>query len=271
MKKIVFISLALLLGVFSAKAQCIPTKPGALPYSTGENLSYVLSYKWNAVNTDVATASLKLDTLRYNGNLVYYSRMTARTKAFFDTFFKAREDFRSWFAMDTGRPLKYTRNTLEGKYTATNTYLYNWASRKIRATWKMGSKPQQTADLPLSDCTYDLPSIIYFLRRMDTSNLKEGKSYKVTYGIDDDVYTISLTFKGRENKKIRGIGKVKCLHFGCNVVAGEMFTGNEDAQLWVSDDDNHIPIYFMAPLKVGAVTGRLSGYKGLSHKLATVK
>lgn len=269
MKKVLFISLAILLGSFAAKAQCIPTKGGELPYAAGENLSYVLSYKWNAVNTDVATASLKLDTVTYNGKQVYHSKMTARTKSFFDTFFKARENFQSWFAMDSGRPIKYTRNTLEGKYTATNQYYYNWGSRKIRATWKMGSKPQQSADLPLTDCTYDLPSIIYFLRRMDTTGLKDGKSYKVTYAIDDDVYTISLTFKGRESKRIKGIGKVKCLHFGCNVVAGEMFTGNEDAQLWVSDDNNHIPIYFMAPLKVGAVTGRLSAYTGLAHKLAT--
>lgn len=269
MKKVLFISLAILLGTFAAGGQCIPTKSGALPYSTGENLTYVLSYKWNAVNTDVATAALKLDTVRYNGALVYHSKMTARTRPFFDTFFKARENFQSWFSMDNGRPLKYTRSTLEGKYTATNLYIYNWGSRKIDATWQMGSKPKARADLPLTDCTYDLPSIIYFLRRMDTSNLQAGKSYTVTYGIDDDVYTISLTFKGRETKKIRGVGKVKCLHFGCNVVAGEMFTGNEDAQLWVSDDDNHIPIYFMAPLKVGAVTGRLNGYTGLSHKLAT--
>jgi len=269
MKKVIFISLAILIGTFAANSQCIPTKSGALPYSTGENLSYVLSYKWNAVNTDVATASLKLDTVRLNGKLVYHSKMTARTKSFFDAFFKARENFQSWFDIDTGRPLKYTRNTLEGKYTATNLYINNWSSRKIKANWQMGSRPKGSAELPLSDCTYDLPSIIYFLRRMDTSNLAPGKSYKVTYGIDDDVYTINLTFKGRETKKIRGIGKVKCLQFGCSVVAGEMFTGNEDAQLWVSDDENHIPIYFMAPLKVGAVTGRLSGYQGLTYKLNT--
>ena len=269
MKKVLLISLSLLLGALSAASQCIPTKSGALPFAPGEDLSYTLSYKWNAVNTDVATASLKLDTVSFGGKTVYYSRMVARTKPFFDTFFKAREDFQSWFSYENGRPIKYTRNTLEGNYTANNLYLYNWNTRKISATWQFNGKDKHTKDLPLTDCTYDLPSIIYFLRRMDTSNLQAGRSYRVTYGIDDDVYLISLTFKGRETKNIKGIGKVKCLHFGCNVVAGEMFSGNEDAQLWVSDDNNHIPIYFMAPLKVGAVTGRLSGYKGLAYKLKT--
>ena len=85
MKKALFISLAILIGTFAANGQCIPTKSGELPYSTGENLSYVLSYKWNAVNTDVATASLKLDTVRLNGKLVYHSKMTARTKAFYES------------------------------------------------------------------------------------------------------------------------------------------------------------------------------------------
>jgi hypothetical protein len=266
MKKIIAISAALVLWTASAFAQCIPTSQ-SLPYSPGEDLKYTLSYNWLGVVTDVATATLQLDTVRFNGSKVYHARAKARTKSFFDAFFKAREDFQSWFTMD-GKPLKYTRNTREGGYTATNLYTYNWNRRVINATWETSKHAKENLELPLSDCTYDLPSIIYFMRRLDTSSLQEGKTYKITYGIDEAVYTITLTYKGRETKRVRGIGKVKCLRFGCSVVAGEMFSGNEDAQMWVSDDENHIPVYFMAPLKVGAVAGRLSSYSGLTHELA---
>ena len=44
-----------------------------------------------------------------------------------------------------------------------------------------------------------------------------------------------------------------------------MFEGNEDAILWFSDDDNRLPVAFMAPLKVGAMNGRLASYEGLAH------
>jgi len=270
MKKFLFIILALFTSALLANAQCIPTN-SVSPYEVGEKLNYTLSYNWHAVATDVATASLQLDTAMYNGNVVYHGKMTARTRSFFDTFFKARENFQSWFSCEDGRPLKYTRDTREGKYTAKNWYTYNWNRRVINATWEASNHAREKLELPLSDCTYDLPSVIYFLRRLNTSNLQVGKAYRVTYAIDDDVYSVALTYKGRETKKVKGMGKVKCLHFGCTVVAGEMFEGNEDAQLWVSDDENHIPIFFMAPLKVGAVSGRLTSYSGLAHELKTEK
>ena len=266
MKKIIAISVAFALGIAASHAQCIPTSR-ILPYQPGENIQYVLSYNWLGVVTDVATASMQLDTVKYNGQTVYHARTKARTKPFFDAFFKAREDFQSWFTLD-GKPLKYTRNTREGSYTATNLYVYNWTRKVINATWQTSKHAKETLELPLTDCTYDMPSIIYFLRRLDTSSLQAGKTYKITYGIDEAVYTVTLTYKGKETKKVRGVGKINCLRFGCSVVAGEMFSGNEDAQLWVSDDNNHIPVYFMAPLKVGAVAGRLSSYSGLSHELA---
>ena len=270
MKRIILLSLTIALSTLWASAQCIPTKPD-LPYSAGENLSYTLSYNWHAVQTDVATASLKLDSVLLNNESVYHGKMTARTKPFFDVFFKARENFQSWFSMENGRPIKYTRNTEEGDYFAKNVYRYDWNRRVINAKWSTSKQAEQIKELPLTDCTYDLPSIIYFLRRMDTSNLSAGKSYRITFAIDDDVYTVTLTYKGKENRKVRKIGKVPCLKFGCSVVAGEMFSGNEDAQLWVSDDENHIPIYFMAPLKVGAVSGRLTSASGLAYPIKTVK
>lgn len=270
MKRIILLSLTIALSALWASAQCIPTKPD-LPYSSGEKLSYTLSYNWHAVQTDVASAALTLETAQYGDETVFHGIMTAKTKPFFDAFFKARENFQSWFSMDNGKPLKYTRETYEGGYTANNLYKYDWSRRVINAKWSTSKHPEEVKDLPLTDCTYDLPSIIYFLRRMDTSTLSEGKTYTVTFAIDDDVYTITLIYKGKEKRKIRKIGKVPCLKFGCSVVAGEMFSGNEDAQLWVSDDDNHIPVYFMAPLKVGAVCGRLTSVSGLAYDLKTVK
>ena len=46
---------------------------------------------------------------------------------------------------------------------------------------------------------------------------------------------------------------------------GEVVEGNEDALLWFSDDDNRLLVAFMAPLKVGAMNGRLATYEGLAH------
>ena len=35
--------------------------------------------------------------------------------------------------------------------------------------------------------------------------------------------------------------------------------------IWISDDDNRIPLMFEAPILVGTASGRLAEYSGLKH------
>jgi hypothetical protein len=49
-----------------------------------------------------------------------------------------------------------------------------------------------------------------------------------------------------ETKNVSGLGRVKCLKFGFEVVAGDVFSGDSDCSA-DSDDDNRIPGYFSAP------------------------
>ena len=68
---------ACLLLVFCAGAteplkgpNCIPVKSldeGKLAFKGGERLSFVIHYKWGGINSDVATATVKLDTTTLNG------------------------------------------------------------------------------------------------------------------------------------------------------------------------------------------------------------
>ena len=260
------------LPAFAQGGPCIPVRSGGdLPYQAGETLRYTLSYNWHAVATDVASGALAVDTTTLNGKKVFHATMTARTAKFFDVFFKMREGFQSWFTVDGIEPQRFIRDTHEGSYYAWNLYQYDWREKVIRAELEDRNKPRYHLDIPFGDCTYDLPALLYFTRNMDVSRLRNGTAYHITFAIDDAVYVLTLTFKGRERKYVKGLGTVATMKFGCSVVAGEMFEGDEDAVLWISDDDNRIPVFFMAPLKVGACTGRLSSYEGLKHPFTSLQ
>ena len=58
---------------------------------------------------------------------------------------------------------------------------------------------------------------------------------------------------------------MKTIKFAAKLLEGEVFKGEEDMLIWVSDDENRLPVYFEAPLLVGVASGRLSGYKCLKH------
>jgi len=188
---------------------------------------------------------------------------------FFDIFFKVRERFESWF-LDGVQPRKFIRDTHEGSYFAYNLYQYQPSAGIIHADLDSQTAGKRTADLQYGDCTFDLPALLYFTRNMDVSNLQEGKTYHITFAIDEDIQVLTLTFKGRENKYVKGLGTVASMKFGCSVMAGEMFEGDEDALLWISDDENRIPVYFYAPLRVGGVAGRLTGHESLAHEFTSL-
>ena len=125
-------------------------------------------------------------------------------------------------------------------------------------------------ELPLTQCTYDLPALFFFARNMDVDNVEPGRKYPMTFAIDDEVLNVHFILYGRETIKVKGLGKVKTIKFAARLVAGEVFKGEEDMMIWVTDDDNRLPVYFEAPLLVGAAAGRMSGYEGLKYPFTSM-
>lgn len=259
----------------SKGTSCVPvrtTSEEELAFRSGERMDFILHYKWGSINTDVGTATVSLDSLTFNGQKAFKCTASGRTKKFFDVFFKVRENFTSWFTREGMRPLKFTRDTYEGGYEARNTYLYEWdaAEPYIAAdvyTSKMGQKSMQ---LPLTPCTYDLPALFFFARNMDVENVEPGKRYPMTFAIDEEIYNVYFILHGRETIKVKGLGTVNTIRFAAKLLEGEVFKGEEDMTIWVSDDENRLPVYFEAPLRVGVAAGRMSGYGGLKSPFTSL-
>lgn len=254
---------------------CIPVRSLSeerLAFQAGERMDFVLHYKWGAINTDVGTATVKLDTLTFNGGKAFLCSAYGRTTRMFDLFFKVREDFKSWFTVNGLRPLKFTRDTYEGGYEARNTYHYAWkaAEPHIAADVYSSKRGMKNMQLPLTPCTFDLPALFFFARNMDFDVVEPGKKYPMTFAIDDDVYNVYFILYGPETIKVKGLGTVKTVKFAAKLLEGEVFKGEEDMLIWVTDDENRLPVYFEAPLLVGTATGRMTGWDGLKHPFTSI-
>ena len=127
MRRWVIILSALFLSVWAGaqdKYSCIPFSDETR-FQAGEVLTLGVSYKWGAVNTEVATAVIRLDETRLGRETLYHSDVSARTAPFFDVFFKIREHFEGWFKKGSLQPQKCIRDTHEGTYAAYNLYSYD--------------------------------------------------------------------------------------------------------------------------------------------------
>ena len=263
------------LRIASQQSACVPvmsTAEDRLVFRAGEKLEFALQYTWGAMNTDVGYATVSLEAVTFNGHEAFCLSAYGKTVRFFDWVFKVREDFKSWFTREGLRPLKFTRDTYEGGYVAKNTYLYDWSLEEpiIKADVYSSKRGQRSLELPLTPCTFDLPSLFYFSRNMDFDVVDPGKRYPMTFAIDDDIYNVYFILHGRETIKVKGIGEVKVIKFGAKLLEGEVFKGEEDMIIYVSDDMNRLPVYFEAPLLVGRATGRLIGWEGLKHQFSSI-
>ena len=259
--------------IFFTAATLLHSQPlsysGEPPYKEGETLTYELSYTWGGVNTDVGQGTAKMN---YSDGF-YNPVITGKTYKFYDIFFKVRENFQSWFLYDGLLPMRFTRDTHEGKYVSRNTYEYRRggiAGDHIRADVYTSTSGDRYAELPLDRCTFDLPSLFFFARNIDYSRVVPDVKYPMTFAIDDDVYNVYFIMRGKEVKKIKGLGTVRTVKFSVKLLSGNVFTGEEDLSLWITDDDNRIPVLFEAPILVGVASGRLTSWSGLKHPFSSL-
>lgn len=267
---------ALLLSVFPRQlsGQCFPIHPALAEehaFRQGERLTYVIHYKWLGIRTDVGSAEVSLlDGGMRNGRRLLHPVAVGSTYKFWDVFFKVRDRYESKFYEDSVRPIYFHRDIHEGKYTIQNFYNWNDSTHAIEAE-VVKSKGVIDTLLPGHECTFDILTLFYNARNMDLEALEAGVNNPVSFAIDEEIFDIYFRYIGREEKRIPGLGVYRTLKFAAKVVAGEVFTGEQEMLIWVSDDMNRVPLLFESPVIVGSVFGRLSGWDGLRYPLEECK
>jgi hypothetical protein len=68
-----------------------------------------------------------------------------------------------------------------------------------------------------------------------------------------------------QSKKVHGMGRYKTLKFQPDVIAGNVFKEDAKMSVWVSDDQNRIPVLIESPVSVGSVKMVLKRYWGLKY------
>ncbi len=267
---LVFISVSFF--AVSKEKPCTPVKnipENQRAYDHGENLVYVINYKWGLVNTDVGEAVVNLYKKRdSSGGEYFHSVINGYTYKFYDVFFKVRDLFESKFSTKNGRPFYFHRDIHEGKYRMKNTFHFQ-PDYSIKAKVERKSDPVIDTLLPGRECTFDLVSLFYFSRNIDFTHIPAGVEQPISFAIDNEIFDLYYRLIGPEIKRIPGLGQYRTLKFAARVVAGEVFSGKEELVIWVTDDKNRVPLMFETPIKVGRVVGTLSSFRNLKYPLTS--
>jgi hypothetical protein len=87
--------------------------------------------------------------------------------------------------------------------------------------------------------------------------------------LDEEITKFKLKFIGREDIETK-FGVVPTLIFRPLVQSGRVFKEQEALTVWISDDDNKVPVRIQANLTVGSIKADLDGFKGLKNSF-TIK
>lgn len=233
-------------------------------YTTGEWFKLRIHYGF--VNAGYATLEVKDATL--NSKKTHHIIGKGYTVGMSRFFFKVDDLYETYIDKETRNPYQFVRKINEGGYTKNQEGFINQNANKVTVK-DYKNKTEKTFSIPKN--TQDILSTFYYLRNHpNIDKLNVGESIAIDMFFDDETTKFRLKFIGRENINTK-FGVVPAMIFRPLVQSGRVFKEQESVTVWISDDDNKLPLRVKASLAVGSIKADLDAYKGLKGAFKTKK
>jgi len=177
----------------------------------------------------------------------------------FNWFFKVQDRYETYIDAESMIPWMFIRRVYEGGYKINQDYTFFQHKQKVTDANK------KAYDVP--ENIQDMISSYYYARTLDFSNAKIGDEFEFNSFVDGEVFPLKIKYLGKETIKIRK-GKFKCLKFVPVVQKGRIFKTEEDLQVWISDDENKIPLLAKAKILVGSIKMEVTDFEGLRNPIS---
>lgn len=237
----------------------ITTSQESNAFQSGEWFKFKMSYS-GFLKAGNATLEVVDDT--FKGQPVYHVIGKGWTTGAIKWFFKVEDLYESYFDKQSGLPYKFIRKIDEGGHTKDIEIEFDHENRKAYVNNLKYNK--KTIEDTQKD-VQDLVSAYYYLRNnYSTEDIKVGDEVSLNMFFDSENFNFKLRFLGRDEIRTK-FGKVKTLKFRPLVLAGRVFKEEESLTIWVSADENKIPLRMKASLAVGSLRADLTEFKGLKH------
>lgn len=229
-------------------------------FRRGEMLKYRLHYGLLQAGEAVLEVQPKVTEL--GGRKVFHIVAKGYTTGTTDWFYKVRDRYETYMDEEALVPWYFVRRVDEGGFRFSQDYVFDHYSQKVNVG--------QNQIYKVPDGIQDMVSAFYSARVLDLSNAREGDRFTLTCFMDKEVWPMQIRFIRREVIET-DLGKLKALLFRPMVQKGRVFKQDEDLSVWISDDDNHIPLRAEAKILVGSVKMDLTEYRNLANPLAMVQ
>ena len=248
------------------------TTASAQRYHEGEVLYYRAAYRAKLVPNIEAgevTVSTRLDTL--NGKEVYRVTGNGRTLPFFRWFFDMNDTYHIWVDKESLLTQRFECDIKEDKYTFRSHYDYDWVARRVHTWSQRRQDTPREKTMVLTERSMDAVSLYFNLRSVDLRSFREGEEHLLDMVLEDTIRQLRYHYIGPELVKVPRLGKFDTMKFACTLGSSEEFSFTDGTQffIWITNDENKIPVMLASPVRVGEVRCYLHKYEGLHYPLVS--
>ncbi|GEP90930.1 Protein of unknown function [Chitinophaga terrae (ex Kim and Jung 2007)] len=229
-------------------------------FQAGESITFKVYYNLGKMYVGAGEAVFNVSLEKYAGRDVYHIVGDGKTFRAYDWIFKVRDRYESYVDTATLQPLKFIRNVNEGGYKIYNNVVFNQAGHQAVST---------NGTFPVPPCVQDVISAIYYARNIDFSKYNAGDKIPFAMFLDDQVYNIYIRYLGTEEVNTK-FGKFRAIKFKPLLIKGTIFEGGEKMTVWVSDDNNKVPLRVESPISVGNIVVDMVNYSNLRYPFSSL-
>ena len=252
--------IAVLIGLlpFAANAQGEFYSSKNYSFHEGEKLTFKVFYNMGFIWINSGNAEFKVQSEEVDGRSAYHVTGIGKTASSFEWFYKVKDKYETYIDKETLLPVKFVRDVNEGGMKFNNDVTFDHPKGKAVSNSKSFNIPKNTQDVL---------SAMYFARNINYSKYKEGDKIPFSMFLDNQVYNLYIKYAGKEKITTR-MGTFNTIKIIPLLIDGTIFKGGEKMTVWVSDDDNHIPLRVESPILVGSIKIDLMEYENLRNPFA---
>lgn len=229
-------------------------------FTYGEKLEYRIHY--GPMNAGKCEFLVNNDPVEVNGRKSFHIKVNGKSTGIVDAMFNVRDEYESYVDETAIIPWKCIKKVKEGGYTDSDFILFDQLN---------GIASSKRGKVEIQEQTQDIVSAIYFARTTDMSKAKIGDVFPVNIYMDAENYQLRFKFIKRETIKTEA-GTFKTLVIKPQLLKGRVFKDEDALTLWVTDDENKIPLLVESDIFVGSVKAEITKIKGAKNPmLAKIK
>jgi len=222
-------------------------------YYYGERLEYSVMYSFLKAGTGYFHILPR--PVYHNNRECYDIRFQVNSLKSLEWIYKVSDAYQTALDIEGLFPWEFKQKMREGGY-----------KKDYKATFDQINNYAITSDkkFKVPEYVHDIVSAFYYVRTLDISSMPKGSILKLQNFFDDSTWSLGVKYLGKQTIEVRA-GKFRCIVIEPLVTEGGLFKSEGKILIWLTDDENKIPVKVSTKILNGSVAAELDKYSGLKN------